>query len=206
MRTPRASTADELLRMAERLFAEEVAYGPSLRQIGAAAGSANKNAVQYHFGDREGLIRAIFAWRLPELDRRRAEMLAETGADMTPPTLRQLLEILFRPIIECRDGDGKRTFAGFLRKHFVHRSDPDLGASRLAPVTSYIVMLIQAALPALSRDLLMQRLQTCTSLFLDVFASVDNGTSIFTGEEALEEALTLCVAILRAPDPRAAGV
>lgn len=202
MRPRKGSTAEELVKVAERLIAEDGQAGPSLREIGLRAGSANKNVVQYHFGDRDGLIQAIFERRLPELDHRRAEMLAAFGADGRSVPLRQLLEILFRPIAECKESDGKRTFAGFLRKNSIYRREPRIDAHRhLAPFTGYVTELVRAALKAVPPALLSQRLHTCTLLFLDAFAEVDAGISIFSEAEAMDEVLTLCLAILEAPFP-----
>jgi len=191
--------------VAERLFAEQGRYGPSLREIGIAAGSANRNVVQYHFGDREGLIHAIFARRLPEMEAHRARMLAALPGNPADADLRQLIEILFRPIAECKDEDGRRSFAGFLRKNSIYRREPRIGTNRdLAPVTTLVTNLIKVALHDVRSDLIGQRLHTCTLMFLDAFIDVDEGTSIFSEAEAMDEVLTLSVAILRAPD-HAAG-
>lgn len=115
--------------------------------------------------------------------------------------LRQLIEILFRPIAECKDEDGRRSFAGFLRKNSIYRREPHFSADAdLSPVTTLVTSLIKADLCDLRSDLTSQRLHTCTLLFLDAFADVDEGTSILSEAEAMEEVLTLSVAILRAPD------
>jgi len=68
---PVTATALQLLLTAERLFAEHGFAGVSLRQIATEAGSANNSAVVYHFGSKEGLVGAIFAYRLPQLMQRR---------------------------------------------------------------------------------------------------------------------------------------
>src|SRR4051794_8680724 len=64
-----------ILRAAERLFAERGIEHVSLREIGVAAGQRNNSAVQYHFGTREELVRALYEDRLAPLDRRRRELL-----------------------------------------------------------------------------------------------------------------------------------
>ena len=56
-----------LVLTGERLFAIRGIEGVSLRQIAAEAGSGNNSAVHYHFKSKEGLIRAIFRYRLPQL-------------------------------------------------------------------------------------------------------------------------------------------
>src|SRR6478752_4721362 len=70
-------TRRALIRTAERLFAESGIDAVSLRQIGAAAGTRNSGAVAYHFGDKEGLIRAIIDDRQGQIDKRVRELLGE---------------------------------------------------------------------------------------------------------------------------------
>lgn len=51
-------TSDMLVTAAICLFAERGFHGLSLRAVAEAAGAKNTAAVHYHFGDREGLLRA----------------------------------------------------------------------------------------------------------------------------------------------------
>lgn len=67
-------TKTALLDAAERLFAKEGIAESSLRAITTAAG-ANLASVNYHFGSKEGLVRAVFARRLAPLNRQRLEAL-----------------------------------------------------------------------------------------------------------------------------------
>jgi AcrR family transcriptional regulator len=67
-------TKTALLDAAQRLFASDGIAESSLRAITAEAG-ANLASVNYHFGSKEGLVRAVFARRLGPLNRRRIELL-----------------------------------------------------------------------------------------------------------------------------------
>jgi AcrR family transcriptional regulator len=71
------STKEVIVLVAERLFAQHGIHGVSLRQIGTAAGTSNNSAVQYHFGSKDGLIEAIFGYRVPSIHQRRALLIAE---------------------------------------------------------------------------------------------------------------------------------
>jgi AcrR family transcriptional regulator len=62
---------DALIRAAERLFAERGSDGVSLREINAAAGATNASAIQYHFGGRSGLVRAVLAKHESGIEARR---------------------------------------------------------------------------------------------------------------------------------------
>jgi len=96
---PATTTAQQLLLTAERLFAEHGLGGVSLRQIAVEAGSANNSAVAYHFGSKEGLVEAIFAYRLPQLLQRR-ELLR---ARVAPGDLRSRLEAHLLPVYEIAE-------------------------------------------------------------------------------------------------------
>lgn len=79
----RGRTRDRLMAAGERLIGAKGINGVSLEEIARAAGQANKYAVQYHFGGREGLVQHILDTRLAAVEARRAEMLAETDPHET---------------------------------------------------------------------------------------------------------------------------
>lgn len=60
-------SAKALILATERMVAHE-GVGISLRRIIEAAGVRNATAVQYHFGSREGLLAAVTAHRLAEVN------------------------------------------------------------------------------------------------------------------------------------------
>lgn len=81
------------------MFAERGIHGVSLREIGLAANQRNNGATQYHFGDKAGLIRAIFERRAALVNDRRLELLAEhdrAGRD----DVRALIDAYVTPLAE----------------------------------------------------------------------------------------------------------
>ncbi|HEY9563426.1 MAG TPA: helix-turn-helix domain-containing protein, partial [Nocardioides sp.] len=54
-----------ILDAAGALIAERGLEGVSLREITREAGQKNTTAVQYHFGDREGMLRALIDQFVP---------------------------------------------------------------------------------------------------------------------------------------------
>src|SRR3954451_12015320 len=96
---PTRTTAQQLIRTAERLFAMNGLDGVSLRQIATEAGSGNTSAVHYHFGSKDGLVQAIIADRLPDILRRRA--LLKARLDTT--RVRDALEAQLLPVLELAE-------------------------------------------------------------------------------------------------------
>jgi AcrR family transcriptional regulator len=96
---------DALIRAAERLFAERGSDGVSLREINAEAGASNASAVQYHFGDRRGLVRAVLAKHELEIERRRHQLLDAYEA-WAEPNVRALAAALVEPLAAELSSDG----------------------------------------------------------------------------------------------------
>ena len=95
-------TRDRLVDAAEMLFAEHGIGSVSLREINRAAGAKNAVAVQYHFRDREGILRAISAKHFPAVDARRHAMLDEYEAQGAND-IRLLAAALVRPLASKLD-------------------------------------------------------------------------------------------------------
>jgi AcrR family transcriptional regulator len=79
------ATRERIIVAAERLFAEHGIAAVPLRDIGIAAGQKNSVAVQYHFGDRENLLRAVASHRAAFVEQIQVELLAEAEATGRPP-------------------------------------------------------------------------------------------------------------------------
>jgi|TARA_B110000503_G_scaffold63672_2_gene100440 AcrR family transcriptional regulator len=54
-----SKTRERMIAVAQELYANRGIDGVSLNQILTQAGQKNRNAMQYHFGNREGLLQAI---------------------------------------------------------------------------------------------------------------------------------------------------
>ena len=95
-----------LITAAEQLFAARGIDAVSLREINRASGARNAIAVQYHFEDRAGVVRAVLEKHRPDIEARRHAMLDQYEADATPD-LRRLAAALVRPLAaKLADLDG----------------------------------------------------------------------------------------------------
>ncbi|HKF78515.1 MAG TPA: TetR family transcriptional regulator [Candidatus Dormibacteraeota bacterium] len=94
------------MHAAEQLFAARGLDAVSLREINRASGARNAIAVQYHFEDRAGVVRAVVQKHRPDIEARRHAMLDQYEADATPD-LRRLAAALVRPwAAKLADADG----------------------------------------------------------------------------------------------------
>jgi AcrR family transcriptional regulator len=95
-----------LLTAAERLFADRGVDGPSLREITRAADQRNTNALQYHFGDRDGLLDALLLKHQPTIEIRRNALLDEVERRGVRD-LRDISSTLVLPLVaKLDDPDG----------------------------------------------------------------------------------------------------
>lgn len=100
-----SSVPDALVSAAERLFAERGSTAVSLREINAAAGSTNASAIQYHFGGRRGLLRAVLDKHEAAIEARRHALLDAYEA-AGEEDLRALCAALVEPLVAELSADG----------------------------------------------------------------------------------------------------
>lgn len=119
-------TRQKLVEAARGLLAERGVEAVSLREITRAAGQANVNALQYHFGGRERLLAAVLDPFHREVDARRHVLLdaiegrAESG-------LRDFGSALVRPPARLLAAEGGREYLRIVAE-LVH--DPERWGNR----------------------------------------------------------------------------
>ena len=97
--TAAKATRESLIASAEQLFADRGLDAVSLIEIGLAAGQRNRSAVQYHFGDKAGLLDAIRKKHQAPIEERRSQrldVLEGAGSE----SLRDFVEVLVYPLAE----------------------------------------------------------------------------------------------------------
>jgi AcrR family transcriptional regulator len=96
-----AETRENLLDAAERLFAERGIEGASIREITTSAG-ANLASINYHFGDKAGLLREVVLRRSRRIVEGRTQMLqlVVEAAGKHPPTVRGIVDAFLSPAVQ----------------------------------------------------------------------------------------------------------
>ncbi|HZA76104.1 MAG TPA: helix-turn-helix domain-containing protein [Acidimicrobiales bacterium] len=134
---PTGTTAERLIAAAESLFATHGIDGVSLREINRAAGARNASALQYHFGDRDGLLRAVLAKHHHAVEARRHAMLDAYEAEGRDD-LRALAGALVRPSAAMlADGDGGPAYLQIMAD-LMNRPRPVIDAAALDDPASSI--------------------------------------------------------------------
>src|ERR1700759_4310249 len=90
-------TRDHLLDTAEQLFAQRGIAGVSLREVRIASGARNTAAIQFHFGDREGLYQALMERHLPRIANIQHRLFDDMLEQKGTSDARALVEVLVRP-------------------------------------------------------------------------------------------------------------
>lgn len=200
------STPITIIEAAERLFGSEGIEGVSLRRIGQEAKAANKSAVNYHFGDRAELLRAIWAYRLPMLEAQRRMMLRqlyERGREHDPHAI---MRVLVMPNYELLDADGVHRYAAFFRHALRWRQGQLLRNDELTttPASQKALELLSVIATDVPNDLLLSRLRYGCCTFFDMVYDRDRdlaeGRLVIHEQQFVAEGIDMLVAIcLRSP-------
>jgi len=149
LRIDAVATRVRIVSAAERLFAERGIDATTLAEINRLANQRNRSAVQYHFGNKEGVIHAILDKHTPGIELQRHAMLDEIEMD-DEPGLRALAEALVLPVAEkLDDPDGGRAFLQLNAQLIGHPNFPllSLHAQRINRGADRLNRLIVAAVP-----------------------------------------------------------
>lgn len=121
-------TRDRLLKTAIRQFATHGFHGVSLRAINDLAGAKNGSAIQYHFGNKDGLIAAVVKFiadeMFPESHRRLAEL--QSAATSRPLNVREIVEASFGPALAYSLRPGIGIAAAQILPLLVQDADPKI--------------------------------------------------------------------------------
>ena len=150
-----ASTRERLIEAAVRLFGERGIGTTSLRALTDAAGS-NIAAVNYHFGSKEGLLRAVVDQTMRAVNEERRLRLDQLEAAPQPAPVADLVRAFVEPGIGLTQTDGSR---GSDIARFIGRvmGEPDarvreIFAQQVEPIEGRYLTALRRALPELDES------------------------------------------------------
>ena len=100
-------TKEQILIVAERLFAERGFAGTTLRNVVSEAG-VNLAAVHYHFGSKEELFRAVVQRFARPVVEQELKLLSELEAKAGRPSVEEILTAMVKPSLEILSQDDDR--------------------------------------------------------------------------------------------------
>lgn len=195
---------ERILVAAERLFAE-AGFGVSLREIAVASGQRNHSAVQYHFGDRAGLVDALYRYRMVPLNGRRAELVEEIRARGDDRDVEALLRAYIAPMAEhLLARPGQSWYLRLVARYILGGAYADLPFPRdyYAQFSTVEEMLL-AADPGITRP----RVYLVTLHVVSVLASLETRLALEPGlvhraGDEIEDLVVTAYAVATAPAPR----
>lgn len=151
------TTRQLILLAAERLFAERGISAVPLRDIGLAAGQRNHAAVQYHFGERDEIVRAIMEFRGAESEASRADMVADLMLGERTPTVVDVVSAFVRPLAIHIQPDGNHYLA-FLSLYITEEGGYEgLGEVRTGASVVTLRVLLRRLTPRIPEAVLDER-------------------------------------------------
>ena len=161
---------DRILTAAEQLFATRGIGAVSLREINREAGQSNTGAVQYHFGDREGLVTAIIMKHRRDTEPRRHALL-DMYEDAGVRDLRALASALVSPAAaKLADADGGRAYLQVSAEYYTRPSRMPNRAPAISPIDSIVRWhsLLDPLMPAEERAVLHTRFPAIRFAFVEL--------------------------------------
>lgn len=169
------STKNKILDAAESLFADKGFNGTSLREITSQA-EVNLAAVNYHFGSKKELIKAVMSRYMNELSPRLELALTEV-CEQDSPSLIDVFSAFIDPLLSLNDfkNNGTSNFLQLLGRGYTDSQ----GFLRWFLTTQYpgvidnFVIAVQKAYPELSAEEMFWRLHFTMGTVVFTMSSSD---------------------------------
>jgi len=169
------STKNKILDAAENLFADKGFNGTSLREITSQA-EVNLAAVNYHFGSKKELIKAVMSRYMNELSPRLESALIQV-CDGDKPTLVEVFSAFIDPLLSLNDfkNNGTSNFLQLLGRGYTDSQ----GFLRWFLTTQYpgvidnFVLAVQKAYPELTAEEMFWRLHFTMGTVVFTMSSSD---------------------------------
>jgi len=193
-----------LILAAEKLFAKEGIASASLRQIATEAGLGNHTAVQYHFGSREGIVKAIVMYRNQQMELEREKMLAVAEARGTEKDIKTLIEIIILPQLSLVDVLGNHSYASFICQYLLKYQSNRFGdfGVELSKNLATTLKLLRERILYLPEHIAQRRLVTACFMFLNILSAYTyerRSNALESFENALDDTIDQIVVAISMP-------
>ncbi len=190
---------------AEQLIAEHGIESVSIRQIVSAAGQKNESALQYHFGNLNGLISAIHRARAAQVEAGRSALVQALMQASPSPPLRALCAAMVQPAFDLARSrpDFRRYLRAFGHEMALADSTLQLAARKGGDSMQQLAGLLRAALPHLNDAGYRRRMETAARLCATAMyheARRGNGFRGDQGQLFLHSLLDALTGLLSAPE------
>lgn len=169
----KTDTRTRLLDAAEQLFASEGIARAQMQAITQLAGQRNSSALHYHFGSRDGLLQAVLARHLDDIDILRAQRLAELARRGDSDDLRALVEALVLPLASKLDNRAGHHYLLILQQCIGELGIVVEGEAMPASL-AMLYRRLRAALKHLPKAITDERLRFVTSAMVAALAARAN--------------------------------
>lgn len=201
---------ERLLDTAEQLMAERGVDAVSLREINTAAGQRNASGLQYHFGNRNGLVAALVERHMHEIDEQRNRLVDALEASGRTGDVHAMVGALVTPLAgRLTTASGRR----YLR--IIHEladrhlpAGDDLAPAELNRSLRRSVRHLDAAIDELPPRLRAERSAQITSFLLQALADQARRDDVRNAKRRLRDdafaanLIDVLVAVLTAPVSR----
>jgi AcrR family transcriptional regulator len=205
------STRERIADAAERLFGQQGFPCTSLRDITEEA-AVNLAAVNYHFGSKENLYKAVLIRRIRPVNEERIKLLteAEQLSGDQPVPIRSILETFIRPLMRraTEESEGGVSFLKLISRDLMD-PQPFMLADRMkefAPLVEFYTRVLAKTLPNLPLPEVFWRMQFTMGGVLYAAAHQSDFERISCGmcqggdlDGCLRRLIDFCAAGLQAP-------
>jgi AcrR family transcriptional regulator len=156
-------TRERLLAEARRLFATQGVFQTTSREIVEAAGQRNVSALTYHFGSREGVLRAILLGFDEVLDAERGTLLARIGEDASTRDLMAALLVPYARPLATVEGREYLRIVAQLTERFPEWRDATLTGPYLRRILGILERRPSELRPAIRRERVVSAITLMTA-------------------------------------------
>lgn len=175
-------TRKRLVKIAERLFAEQGVDAVSIRAVNAAA-KLGAASIHYHFGSKEKLVEAVVLDQGQRVTQRILERSRALAAQPETPTARQLVELIAEPFVELLEAQPSRGLRWVkIVAQLTLANDPALN-QMTADVTAEVLEQVRRAFPEVDQERLGLRWDLAGRTLIQMLSQIDLWTPTKRGDD-----------------------